>query len=895
MADNPFTAAADSAIATPPIDQSVPVDPESGLRKVYITGGQEPAPDLGQQGGAAGGDPLQTKLDEIDAQIAAQSATPDRTAIANGPNSGNGNELQSPGPDPDHDPLGKLDQLAEQAMREGGFVGYTPSITSLKGNEEGSSKVQSAITDIAAGFNDSLAKAISAPRDVVDRGMAMLGLDYMQHGKPSDQTVAALNRMGIPTYEVENLANKMGHGALPALATWAAIQVSAPYMAAQQGVSTAGYLAREIGEWALKHPVAGLWLGQTSSAGGETAKDVTGSDNPLVPFAGEIAGGMVGSGVSSIAKGGAKVVSKVALQPIGKAVNALSDSLPTDLGNMVKKYNPFYQQPASLPDALVKPGLDVGRVQNFAENQVEGLKMQMDDAVARAVNSVPQRGTSVVQSQIFHSNLQQAEQISNRLVSEAWQKTPLRQRIPVGDMRKEAIAMRQELVDTPSVRPDEYIDKLIHVSSPIRGPDGKMIKAAPTIQRLRDLQAELRVERINEQAKDAPRDGYIRNLVRLSNIIDDNIAAQMPNDTTIAQARAASTAHHDRFSRGPIADVLAKRYRGDFRISPSDSVDALSDREGGLAAVRDMARQLSTHKLTTADEKKILATMVKNAEDSIRAGFREAVDKGGPAAGVKYQQQREHGIKALATVSGELELAASKVKTSLDVKQTIEKSAFARFAQTDPEKAVARIFADKNPAEVARQLVRNFSGDPDALEGLRNAVLTELLYNRAKNDPVRMRELLNSSRVGDLMSEILSSDQMRRLNKIVSDSIRLTTGEDKSLKSKLATPFTIFGRVIGAQMGRFVSRHTGGGTIQVPGIFANATAKQFERIFASTKPSDMMTLAILDPHWEKMLYSRLPTTTKDMKAAAVNYRRLYATIDGARQAAVNKLSEDKSK
>lgn len=145
------------------------------------------------------------------------------------------------------------------------------------------------------------------------------------------------------------------------------------------------------------------------------------------------------------------------------------------------------------------------------------------------------------------------------------------------------------------------------------------------------------------------------------------------------------------------------------------------------------------------------------------------------------------------------------------------------------------------------------------------------------------------------MNEILSSDQLRRLNKIVADSIRLTTGEDKGIKSKLATPFTIFGRVIGAQLGHQISRHTGGGTIQVPGIFANAVAKQFERIFASTKPSDMMTLAILDPVWEKMLYSRLPKTTKDMKAAAVNYRRLYATIDGARQAAVNKLSEDKSK
>src|SRR5258708_1026492 len=109
--------------------------------------------------------------------------------------------------------------------------------------------------------------------------MGMLGLDYMQHGGPTQMTIDAMNRMGVPTYEVENLANKIGRGALPALATWGAMSLAAPSMAAQQGVGTAGYLMREVGEWTMKHPIVGLWLGQTSNAGGKAATNAFG-DNP---------------------------------------------------------------------------------------------------------------------------------------------------------------------------------------------------------------------------------------------------------------------------------------------------------------------------------------------------------------------------------------------------------------------------------------------------------------------------------------------------------------------------------------------------------------------------------------------------------------------------------------
>lgn len=846
----------------------------------------------GTQGGVVGGAPdLAAKLAETEALLGTPPSVPISTDNSQGQSA-----LPSPSRDPQatQDNLGKLDAIAEQAMKERGMEGYVPPLNSLHADPDGSARLNNAVTDFFAGFNKDLARVVALPEEVTARGLALLGVDYMQHGSPTQRTIDALNNMGIPAYEVDNLANKMGQDALPALATYAAMQISAPYMAANTGTGVVSHMAKSIGEWAIQHPVVGLWLGQTSSMGGTAVKEKV-SSNPIAVLGGELAGGLVGSGAARASTKAGGAVARVA----GKGVNWLADNLPglpTNFGNAIKKYNPLYQPPNIASDAVARPGVGIHTIQNFADNQVEGLKMQMVDAIDRAISSVPQKGNSAIQSRIAHSNLQEAEKISNRIVSEAWAKTPMMTRIPVSDMRKDIYALANELAQgAAGARPIKLMREGLGLSSPIRDPNtGQMVKASPTIKRLRGYIADIRHEIVAEQASDAPRDLYIRNLNRLRDIVEDNISNAIPRDTSIAQARAASLHHHNMFSRGPIADILSKRGRGDFVVNPAESVDRLINTEGGLQAVRDMISSVKSNRLTSGDEKRILDELTKNIEATIRNGFREAAQSGGPLDAVKYANNNAYGIRAMAKVAAEMQLAAGKVKTAMDVKTTIEKSALARFAQTDPEKAVANIFAQKNPAEVARQLIRNFKGDPDALAGLRNAVVGELMFNRARSDPMKMRELLNSTRMGDLMQEVLSPDQWRRMNRIVNDSIRMTSGEDKGFRASTVGRFSILARIMGAQVGRVVNRASGGGgTIQIPGIFAAQGSKLAERIMKVTSPQDLMVNAILDPQWEHMLYSRLPISTKEMRAAALSYRRLYSVLDTQRQAAQDRLAGGK--
>lgn len=818
------------------------------------------------------------------------------------------NSLPNPTPiDDTNAQLAAKRQQALEALKAEGFDGYTPAVTG--GGDftpDDQSAIMKAVTDIGAGFNVSLARSLSLPRETIERGMSLLGIDYMKHGSPTQNTIDALNRMGIPAYEVENTANKIGQGALPALATWATMQAAAPAMAANTGLGTLGYLGRQIGEWALKHPVVGLWLGQTSQAGGKVAKEVTGSESPLVEFGGEMLGGVA----PGLAKGAVKMVPGV--KPLGRlvgsGVDAISDVLPTELGNVIKKYNPFYQQPAYKPasESLINPNLDQNRLQTFSRDQITGAQTYQDKAIENAINSIPTTGTTGQIQTRTHDLLQQAEKISKRIVSGFWDRVPLKTKLDVGELRSDVIKFRRELEDVDNSRPDTMIQKVMDTVRLRREEgSGKIIAPKPTIQKLRDLQSQIGTAITEERARDAPREGQVRNLSRLSELIDDHIAREMPNNTSIEQARQMSRRHNDLFSRGPINDILSKRRTGDFRVPVADSVDTLLQKTDGLAALKAVQDGVSTYPripttrfmpksyfaspyaVTDAD-KSTLDQMIKSAEDSIRASFREAAEAG-PQKAVAYSVKNEEGIKALSKVAGEVQFAAQRVADALAEKKYLASSALAKFSETSPEKAVQNIFAQRDPRAVAGQLMLAFKGDPDALEGLRNQVLNEFIYNKAKTNPNVMQKMMQEPRIQNLMEHVLAPEQLARLNRIISTAVRVGAEDETGIKSFFRAPAKMTGRIVGAAIGR----RMGSGTIQVPGMFSKATGNFMERMLGGTDPSDLLSQAVIDPHWEALLYSRLPATTKDMRSAQKLYGRVFNSLNTAQQAAYDRMGKEK--
>lgn len=821
-----------------------------------------------------------------------------------------GNALPEPTPQDNTDSiLEQRRQQAMEAMKAQGFDGYTPDLSDAQQwTPEQQNMTAKAVTDIMAGFNISVARTLALPREQVDRAMGMLGLDYMQHGGPQQMTIDAMNRMGIPAYEVENLANKIGQGALPALATWAALQLAAPAMAANQGTSATAYALQHMGEWALKHPVVGLWLGQAAQAGGETALHVVEPTTPIgrtmTELGGNLAGGMLPGAVKGAAKlpfkmvPGSLPVAKKGVELAGKGINAISDALPSALGNAIKKYNPLYQAPISTPhsEGIINPNLNADRLQTFAKDQIFAAQTYQERAIENAINSIPTSGTPQQIQTRTHDLMQNAERISKRIVSSFWDRVPLKTKIPVSDLKNDVVRLRAELTDSDNVRPDTMIEKVMEVVRLRQEPgSGRFIAPKPTIQKLRDLQSQIGTAITEERARDAPREGMVRNMARLSEMIDTHIARELPNNTSIEQARNRSKFHNDLFSRGPINDILNKKRTGDFRVPPAESIDTLMQKTDGLQALKNVQEGLSAkHGVrfvaeATAQERAQLDQMISSAQDSIRTSFREVAEQG-PQKVVAFSQKNEDAIRALGRVAGELQFAAQKISAALAEQKTVRASALARFAETSGDKAVSNIFAQRDPADVSRQLIVSFRGDPDALEGLRNEVLNQFVYKYGKTNPILIQRMMEEPRYENMLHAVLSGDQWVRLKRMVDTAVRIGVEDEIGWKSLVRSPIRTAGRLIGAKIGRSVAP----GTLQGPSIFSKALGTWAEKSLGGTEPSDLLSQAVLDPHWERVLYSRLPTNTKDMVKAKKNYQRLFSVMNTAQDAAYNRFTRDKA-
>jgi hypothetical protein len=807
----------------------------------------------------------------------------------------------------------QLDQRVDAAMKDKG-VEYVPPI--------GSADPQDQVTwvktmvDFLAGFNHALGKGVSAQADFAHtitgpirdnlegylnkelgtdladqrkRALASMGLDFLSGSeKPSEMTLALMNKAGIHAYEVQNLANKMGKGSFEALGIWAALEVTAPALAAQSGMSTISYLAKQIGEFQIKHPILALWTGQTGAAGGETAKHVTGSENPLVAFGGELAGGVAGGAVPATGK-----VAMKGLMPIGKGIDMIADGLPPSLAQTIRRYNPLYQQPTSgtLPEPLADPN-KFRDVQRFADDQVIGGQLRIEQAINRAIESIPSAGDPTHLNVETHKAIRNAEKISKRIVSTYWDRVPNKKLVPGTLIRDEVATMRTELKDRPFSRPDDLMDELMGLVFKPRDPEtGKIQKAPiPTVERLRNFASKVGHQISEEYAKDAPDEAKIRHMMRLQGIVDDGIAAALPNDTTIAQARAMSKKHNDIFSRGPLYEILAHRKAGDFRLSPGQTVQNLLDNPEGvdsLVAARDAvssypraptnkflpASQRGNPFATTPEERQQLDAMVDRATDTVRSIFAEIAAEKGPQEAARFATKIGPASRALGQVSGELEHAAGQVRQGLAERTAIQRSELARFAQADPEKAIQRLWTDKDPNGVAKQLLVSFQGNQNALDGLRSGIVSELL-KRSGGDPAKARELLHTTRYRDMFENVLDGDQMKRLNTLIDT---LNSPEKSTMRQKIFgnrfSPGTMLSRVIAASIGSHAAHIIGRGNIQVPGMASQAAMRMSERIAQSTMPDDAMALAIVDPRFEKLLYSRIPTNTKEMREMHKAYRR----------------------
>lgn len=757
-----------------------------------------------------------------------------------------------------------------------------------------------AVPNFLRRMNRDLADSLGIIPEAANEILDMIGLGLWNPGDRKSMMAARemFRSAGINVDPVEGLSSKIGHETFVGLATLAPILKAGPLLE-KAGSS----LVQEIGRIFQHRPGLQLALTPGAATGGvlaeEYAADMQGEHNAYSRAA-AIPGAIAGTGVQSMVHG---TVAKV-----GRGVAQVGDKLKTIGQEVLSDFGIGKPPVKSTPTVPLRdPNITPGMTRPFAEQQVEGAKRLMDMAIFRAMNRIKSANTPEEANQFAHKYMATAERIGNRIVGDYWSRTPLKSPVPMNELRQNIDLLKFDVRDDLRNAPKKFhdlADGLKELGSPVRLPDGKMAKSIPSIQKLRSYRSLIRDERVSEEAagvRGAPvRDGYVRNLLRLEALIDDAITKAYPADNSIKAAREMSIKYNDLFNRGPIADATAMRGRGDPVVPPEQFVEFLLKKFQGIEALVNVRNELKTvpgpgkviSPAATPQERAELDGLVKAAEDSIRAMFREVADTKGPEAAIKFTQKIERSIRPLSKVHGEMEWVGNKLTKLLDEQKAFEKSTLAKYAQMDTQKAISRIYASPDPLKATKELMTTFNKDPDALAGFRTGMLDEYL-TRARFDPERMKAILQTPRFQDTMREVLDPTQYARLEKIVEITSRIQRGDEKNIRALLAPAATIWGRILGAGAGRQIAGMTGGGTVQTPGIVANAFGKATEKMFRQTDPQTMMVQAILDPKWERLLLSRAPHTTKMARDTMKAARRIIGGVEGTREALFRDLeSED---
>lgn len=752
----------------------------------------------------------------------------------------------------------------------------------------------SAIMNTAAAINERIATGLSVPPEVANEVLDMVGLRMFKPGEATKYIKQKFREANINVDPIDTWTKRLGQEGLYAVLGLGAISRGASILASKPGVSATKFIAKEVSDFIQKHPILSAITDQAASAGGVLTHEALGPADtetkkvlyPMAEVAGSMAGGMVGAGIAG-------KVSRIG-GLVGKAGKAGAKAIGGLFGKSAK---------TTIEEPLVNKNFELQStpLPQYSEDQLDATVGKLDNAINDAVASAPVKGTSEEAQAQFHSRLMGVRKIARRIESDFWHRVDMKRPVPMSGIKRDVAEMKLELRDKPSTIPTKFMDELKDLSMPVRGPDGKMQKSLPSIERLRDIRNEIRQARLTEQAKDAPYDALIANYNRLESIIDNGIANAYPKDVALQQARNMSIKLHDMFDRSNLGALFARRRSGQFYILPEQSIEKLLPRFKGLQDLTDMTRKMVYLQkpggkgfAVTKAERDEINMLRSDAENSVRAMFQDQANQFGPEKAAKWFAANEKNIKPLANATADLDFASRKIITNLQYKAMLEKSELSRFTQRDPDIAIKRIFNNPtNPAKASHEFLQTIKGSPEALAAYEKGLIKQF-FIQAKFDPLKAKELLGVPRIRDMMQEALRPHAYQRFYNIVNYSYALTQGESKSFVQKLSPVLMLGSRVLGAQSGHIVARLTGGGTIQTASIFSEAAKRTMANLLKWTDPQDLMVNAIVDPKWESVLHNRMFSNVFEMKRSLKLMRRVLGLIEGERQAIMNRYSERNS-
>jgi hypothetical protein len=574
------------------------------------------------------------------------------------------------------------------------------------------------------------------------------------------------------------------------------------------------------------------------------------------------------------------------------------------------------ERPVDVQEPIIPPTANPAYSRQFASEQLNAEVEAVDQTILRMIHSVPGYGNvtatnapNAIKSDAFRSALDVVEAKTAKMENQFWGRSDKDLRVHTDVLENWAndILRHPNLEIAPSNFPTDMAKRVLEIAKRNAGSVkiGELVGADSV--RSEALAA---AKEAGGSAVKQPNRALQARLYQLGQLVADEVAAQHPNNVPLQQANAASRAYNDRFTRGPLADILSHDYDNMPRVLPQETVPKLLDYIRGVRQVYEAANPLpnAPRKPTLAAETVVggeeEAQMVNTLDEAVRSMYVNAAKEAGAKAalngspeapasaigGAKWLMENEHKIERMTKLTRQLQTVAEETSSLARERTYITKGALAQYTARDPEASANAIVNSIEPKRDIIKLMETFGGNtsnPDmrAIEGLQRAIVENIFGSSKSFKDIQavVREPGLASGLTELFG--LNPGDLARLNKMIDTATILETGKPgASVDRILKGGYNLFAKIVGLHIGRALAHGTASGSagaLALPAYWARTMQAQVAQLYEKEATKTLLMQAVFDPAIEHNLVRRLPGNASEAEQAFTQGRALQQRMIGA--------------
>ena len=525
------------------------------------------------------------------------------------------------------------------------------------------------------------------------------------------------------------------------------------------------------------------------------------------------------------------------------------------------------------------------RIKSFTNTMNGFIKSAQDNAVTRISNE----GADDVQASVILANeLSAARNAARSRRNELWDKIDKDQVIPAPQSSAAVLSQKETL----GAFSEKDVPQAINQFRTKYAKKGEDIK----VRDLLDLYSKLRATARDASSGENPNS----NMARLANEIApiilkdlDNVDASTLLGKQIADARDFTKIYHDKFSRGTVGQIMAKKSTGDPKIRDELTLEKSLDR--GSRTERELAARDLSDALEGRSDEGIgaIATFLRSRFDDEAFPNNQYNQTNAQRFLDKYSRvlsddsfgsvraDIDNAIKSQQKVANVTEKA-----TAAQTAATTEKgNTLLKFASVNPNTAIDQILSSANPKVAMASLLRTAKKDTtgQALAGIKSALSQRILDRSiSRLDVVRGIDTATSEVRGTKVAEILRNKDFmsiarqvysnaelnrlktlsRELQKLDITRVGSDAGIDPFPTNKLVE---IIGRIVGARYGASLGGNTAGGGLQGAQI-VSGRVRDFLARLTTNKAEQLLMRAVED---EELMRTLLLNATQPKNFARI--------------------------